>query len=256
MGPAGPEGPMGPRGLMGPMGPRGPVGPRGIQGEQGEQGPMGPTGPQGLIGPQGATGPAGPTGATGPQGIQGITGPQGIQGVTGPQGATGPIGPVGPTGPTPTFNSAHIGAVIPVAPLAVSEGLDFYMQAPDPQLQIPGPTGGVPFNVTFESSGSSITGTNPIKILGPHTYLLQWSGSISTIDPDASVELELVLDGVPVPGSGNATDLTGMGTQFVPMNGGAILTVGPGEHGLELQYSTSDAGLRLLGVNIRAVQLY
>ncbi|OLR24995.1 collagen-like repeat preface domain-containing protein [Bacillus cereus] len=186
---AGATGPTGPAGPTGPS--TGVTGPTGAQGTQGLVGPVGPQGPQGVQGPEGPEGEQGPQGI---QGLQGPQGPQGIQGVEGDNGTTGPMGPTGPAGPT--------GARGPTGP-DVSTTINNALIVQTTQQTVPAHTN-VHFNTNVNINGTSIShevNSSDIIISEPGNYLVLYyiTGSVNT---SLSMSMELILDGVNVPGSG------------------------------------------------------
>ncbi|MGL4736625.1 MAG: hypothetical protein ACRCW2_04130 [Cellulosilyticaceae bacterium] len=97
---------------------------------------------------------------------------------------------------------------------------------------------------------------NPLKLVGPHTYLVEWSGSVDPLDNPGFVEMQLLLDGSPVAGSGNIVDV-GAGTiGSLPISGGAVLTIPAGCHTVELAYKTGSLGAEVSHMNLRIVELY
>lgn len=122
-------------------------------------------------------------------------------------------------------------------------------------LLVGGPTGTIPIDMFFSKNGSDVCQVNPVKIKGPHTYLVEWSGAIDPIDPIAAAQIQLLLDGVPVAGSGNYTDITATTDGAVALSGGAIVTVPAGCHALELGYTTGPSGAEVANMNIRIVEL-
>lgn len=79
---------------------------------------------------------------------------------------------------------------------------------------------------------------------------------MNPLDDPGFAKLELLLDGVPVPGSANATDAV-IGTNGIAaLSGGAIVTVPAGCHTLEVGYTTGNLGTEVSNINMRIVELY
>ncbi|MGG3758613.1 collagen-like repeat preface domain-containing protein [Bacillus anthracis] len=216
----GPTGATGPQGIPGPTGPGGgtggtpgPTGPTGpAGGPTGPTGATGPTGDIGAIGPQGPQGIPGEIGPTGPQGVQGIqgepgavgpTGPQGVQGLQGEPGAIGPTGPQGPQGlQGPTGPAGSGGSTL--------DGGYFYSYAPNitPYLPLGNPTqiaaGSImPLEQPPVISGTnvSLTGTDTVTINASGVYLVSIFAKGDSLGSSENVAFQLLLNGVPVPGS-------------------------------------------------------
>ncbi|MBU3810352.1 MAG: hypothetical protein H9893_01665 [Candidatus Niameybacter stercoravium] len=123
------------------------------------------------------------------------------------------------------------------------------------EIFVPGITGGIPFNHTFNQTGCNISGTEPIELLGPHVYLIEWSASINPVDPDATILMRVLLDDKPVQGSENFTDFTAKVEGFADLSGGAIVKVRSGVHELRLEAITGEKGAVAINPNVRIVQI-
>lgn len=124
-----------------------------------------------------------------------------------------------------------------------------------PGLCTDGYTGTVPFNRIYNMQGTAITGVNPIRLEGCHTYLVDWSASVNPIDIDAGIQMDVLIDGNVVPGSGAYTDFTKSINGYVSLSGGAIITLKPGQHVLNLRYISGEKGINTRDLNIRIVQI-
>ena len=158
--------------------------------------PQGPTGPTGPIGPTGATGPTGPTG------------PQGIEGIQGPIGPTGATGEVGPTGPE--VSTAFGGLSSPTQQTVNVATQNEYYE--------------VPMATQTDSAGVTYTPANNITVDVPGTYLITYTGDVSSATSfTATIALR-----------SNETNLvsnngTASATESVPFNGTTIQQLSAGD---------------------------
>lgn len=123
------------------------------------------------------------------------------------------------------------------------------------QAVLEGPTGTFPFDATYASNGTDISGLNPVLLAGNHTYLVEWSGAINPKDVIGTIDIQLLLDGNTVSGSGNRQSVASAYDGLVPVSGGAIINVPEGSHTLQLQYVTGQTGLSAENVNMRIIEL-
>ncbi|MGL5675361.1 MAG: hypothetical protein ACRDDX_03015 [Cellulosilyticaceae bacterium] len=146
-----------------------------------------------------------------------------------------PVPPVPPC-PCPIKGNAHVGS--------------------GATMLVGGPAGTIPIDTVYSKIGPTICQINPLKVRGPYTYLIEWSGAIDPLNDPGSAKLQLLLDGTPVPGSSNSITTSPGEIGYEAISGGAIVTVPAGCHTLELAYETGTLGAEVANINIRMVQLY
>lgn len=123
------------------------------------------------------------------------------------------------------------------------------------QIFLFGAKGNIPLDKVFVNNGSDIYGMNPIMLKGVNTYLIEWSATVKPVDEDEAVQLNLIVDGKPVPGSENFTSATKGIVGLMPISGGTILNVPEGMHTMYLEYHTGKQGILIGYANLRIVQI-
>ncbi|MCU5431309.1 collagen-like protein [Bacillus cereus group sp. MYBK163-2] len=177
------------------------------------------------------TGPPGPTGPTGPAG-----------GPTGPTGATGPTGvcttcPTGPTGPTGSSFASVFAQ---------------YSQSPNQTISLGSNL--IEWQTIIQQNSTDITAAVPTTdiILAPNsTYWVTYDGNFrNDATGGSNFNVNLLLDGAVVPGSGSQIDITDVGDRDAFSNT-AIITTGANPSILQLQYfGNSGTGVTVNGINI------
>ncbi|MGF2623885.1 collagen-like protein [Bacillus cereus] len=177
------------------------------------------------------TGPPGPTGPTGPAG-----------GPTGPTGATGPTGvcttcPTGPTGPTGSSFASVFAQ---------------YSQFPNQTIALGSNL--IEWQTIIQQNSTDITAAVPTTdiILAPNsTYWVTYDGNFrNDATGGSNFNVNLLLDGAVVPGSGSQIDITDVGDRDAFSNT-AIITTGANPSILQLQYfGNSGTGVTVNGINI------
>ncbi|EEK54374.1 hypothetical protein [Bacillus cereus] len=177
------------------------------------------------------TGPPGPTGPTGPAG-----------GPTVPTGATGPTGvcttcPTGPTGPTGSSFASVFAQ---------------YSQSPNQTISLGSNL--IEWQTIIQQNSTDITAAVPTTdiILAPNsTYWVTYDGNFrNDATGGSNFNVNLLLDGAVVPGSGSQIDITDVGDRDAFSNT-AIITTGANPSILQLQYfGNSGTGVTVNGINI------
>lgn len=125
-------------------------------------------------------------------------------------------------------------------------------------LLVGGPVSNIPIDKFFVDKGTDICQVNPVKLKGGHAYLVEWSGGVDPIDNIATATIELILDGTPIEGGANYTDIPAQVDGTVTLSGGAIVVTPKDNicHTLELRLITGQSGAEVSKINMRIIELY
>ncbi|MDF9506798.1 collagen-like protein [Bacillus cereus] len=175
-----------------------------------------------------------------------LTGPPGPTGPTGPAG-----GPTGPTGPTGVCTTCPTG---PTGPTGSSFASVFAQYSQFPNQTIALGSNLIEWQTIIQQNSTDITAAVPTTdiILAPNsTYWVTYDGNFrNDATGGSNFNVNLLLDGAVVPGSGSQIDITDVGDRDAFSNT-AIITTGANPSILQLQYfGNSGTGVTVNGINI------
>ncbi|MGN4719189.1 collagen-like protein [Bacillus cereus group sp. MYBK226-2] len=172
--------------------------------------------------------------------------------LTGPPGPTGPTGPAGgPTGPTGVCTTCPTG---PTGPTGSSFASVFAQYSQFPNQTIALGSNLIEWQTIIQQNSTDITAAVPTTdiILAPNsTYWVTYDGNFrNDATGGSNFNVNLLLDGAVVPGSGSQIDITDVGDRDAFSNT-AIITTGANPSILQLQYfGNSGTGVTVNGINI------